>query len=141
MIRVRLIYSTKGLLVVTNGTESSLVSEVKEKQDQDPIFLELKANVHKQRVLDFEQGEKAFLDIKVDCVYQWWMDSNKGSWMKLIVHDNSFIRVRKKYMVIWEKYIGVMVWKKALLNLLLRVQISNKFGLENRTSKMELGDD
>ena len=48
MIRVRLIYSTKGLLVVTNGTESSLVSEVKEKQDQDPIFLELKANVHKE---------------------------------------------------------------------------------------------
>ncbi|WMV49632.1 hypothetical protein MTR67_043017 [Solanum verrucosum] len=29
--------------------------EVKEKQDQDPIFLELKANVHKQKVLAFEQ--------------------------------------------------------------------------------------
>ncbi|WMV37549.1 hypothetical protein MTR67_030934 [Solanum verrucosum] len=39
-----------------NGAESSLVSEVKEKQDQEPIFLELKANVHKQKVLAFEQG-------------------------------------------------------------------------------------
>ena len=27
-----------------------------ENQDQDPIFLELKANVHKQKVLAFEQG-------------------------------------------------------------------------------------
>lgn len=35
---------------MTNGDESSLVSEVKEKQDQDPIFLDFKTNVHKQRV-------------------------------------------------------------------------------------------
>ena len=35
-----------GGVVVMNGDESSLVSE-KEKQEQDPIFLELKANVHK----------------------------------------------------------------------------------------------
>ena len=34
--------------VVMNGAELSLMSEVKEKQDQDPILLELKANVHKQ---------------------------------------------------------------------------------------------
>ena len=40
---------------MTNGAESLLVSE-KEKQDQDPIFLDLKENVHKQRVLTFEQG-------------------------------------------------------------------------------------
>ena len=53
---VTLIDSTEGGIVVTNGAESSLVFEVKEKQDQDPIFLELKANVHKQRVLAFEQG-------------------------------------------------------------------------------------
>ena len=30
--------------------------EFKEKHEQDPIFLELKANVHKQRVIAFEQG-------------------------------------------------------------------------------------
>ena len=42
--------------MVINGTESSLVSEVKEKQEQDPIFLELKANVHKKKVMAFEQG-------------------------------------------------------------------------------------
>ncbi|KAH0670582.1 hypothetical protein KY290_025996 [Solanum tuberosum] len=53
---VRLMDSTEGGIVVTNGAESSLVSEVKEKQDQDPIFLDLKANVQKQRVLAFDQG-------------------------------------------------------------------------------------
>ena len=41
---------------MTNGAESSLVLEVKEKQYQDPILLDLKASVHNQRVLSFEQG-------------------------------------------------------------------------------------
>ena len=31
------------------------MSQVKEKQNHDPILLELKENVHKQRVLAFEQ--------------------------------------------------------------------------------------
>ncbi|KAH0658205.1 hypothetical protein KY289_026953 [Solanum tuberosum] len=52
----RLMDSTEGGIVVMNGAESSLVSEVKGKQYQDPILLELKANVHKQKVLAFEQG-------------------------------------------------------------------------------------
>ena len=52
---IRLMDSAEGGTVVTNGDESSLVSEVKEKQDQDPILLELdlKSSVHKERVLDF----------------------------------------------------------------------------------------
>ena len=50
----RIMDSIEGGIVVTNGAESSLVAEVKEKQDQDPIFLELKVNVHKQKVLAFE---------------------------------------------------------------------------------------
>jgi len=54
-LRVQLMGSTEGEVVVMNGAKSSLVSEVKEKQDQDPIFLELKANVHKQKVMSFEQ--------------------------------------------------------------------------------------
>ena len=37
---------TKRGIVVTNGVELSLVSKVKEKQDQDPILLELKATVY-----------------------------------------------------------------------------------------------
>ena len=40
--------------MVINGVESSLVLEVKEKQDQDPIMLYLKASVHSQRVMAFE---------------------------------------------------------------------------------------
>jgi len=42
--------------VVMNGAKSSLVSEVKGKQDQDPLLLELKARVYKQKVVTFEQG-------------------------------------------------------------------------------------
>ncbi|KAH0784113.1 hypothetical protein KY290_003711 [Solanum tuberosum] len=53
---VRLSDSAEGGIAVTSRAESSLVSEVKEKQDRDPILLELKANVQKQRVLAFEQG-------------------------------------------------------------------------------------
>ncbi|KAH0715252.1 hypothetical protein KY284_008157 [Solanum tuberosum] len=53
---VRLMDSIEGGVVVMNGAESSLVSEVKEKQDQDPSLLELKENVHKQKILAFEQG-------------------------------------------------------------------------------------
>ena len=37
-------------VTVHNGAESSLVVEVKEKQDNDPILLELKGTVHNQRV-------------------------------------------------------------------------------------------
>ena len=42
--------------MVKNWVESSPMSYVKEKQDQDTILLGLKATVHKQRVLAFEQG-------------------------------------------------------------------------------------
>ena len=48
--------STKREILLTNGAKSSLLPEVKEKQGQDPIFLELKASVNKQRVLAFEKG-------------------------------------------------------------------------------------
>ena len=59
--------------------ESSLVSKVKEQQDQYPILLELEANVHKQRILDFEQGGNGMLNIKVDFVYLGQTDSKRGS--------------------------------------------------------------
>ena len=36
-----------------NGEELSLVLEVKENQDSDPIFLELKGVVHNQRLVGF----------------------------------------------------------------------------------------
>ena len=45
---VKLMDSTDGEIGVTNGAESSLVSKVKEKNDQDLILLYLKVNVHKQ---------------------------------------------------------------------------------------------
>ena len=47
--------STEGGIVVTNVAVLSLVSEVKEKKDLYPILLELKANVHMQKDLAFEQ--------------------------------------------------------------------------------------
>ena len=53
--------STDGEIGVTNGAESSLVSKVKDKNDQDLILLDLKVNVHKQRVFSFEQGADGLL--------------------------------------------------------------------------------
>ena len=41
-------------VMVMNEVESSLVLEVKDKQDQDLILLDLKAIVQKQKVLAFE---------------------------------------------------------------------------------------
>ena len=47
-----------------DGVESYLVFEVKEKQDQDPIFLELKTHVHKQKELAFEKKGDGVLRYK-----------------------------------------------------------------------------
>ena len=47
---VRLISISDNGVTVQNGAESSLVVDVKEKQDSDPILLELKGAVHNQRV-------------------------------------------------------------------------------------------
>ncbi|KAH0652823.1 hypothetical protein KY289_030501 [Solanum tuberosum] len=47
---VRLMSISDGGVTVQNGSESSLVVEVKEKQDSDPILLELKGAIHQQRV-------------------------------------------------------------------------------------------
>ena len=48
-------------VIVQNGAESSFVVEVKEKQDSDPILLELKNTVHNQRVEVFSQGRDGVL--------------------------------------------------------------------------------
>lgn len=46
--------SKEGGIMVMNGVDRSLVWEVKGKQYQDLILPELKVNVHKQKVMDFE---------------------------------------------------------------------------------------
>ena len=93
---------------MTNGDELSLVLEVKENQDQDPVSLELKANVHKQRVLAFEQGGDGVLRYQGRlCVSM--MEFKRGSWRKLIAPDISFIRVPPRHTAILEKYIGAKV--------------------------------
>ncbi|WMV24218.1 hypothetical protein MTR67_017603 [Solanum verrucosum] len=43
-------------MIVQNGSKYSLVAEVKEKQDSDPILLQLKGAVHQQKVEVFTQG-------------------------------------------------------------------------------------
>ena len=57
LLGVRLMKISQNFLTVQNWAESSLVVEVKEKQDSDPIFLELKGAVHNQIVEVFSQGE------------------------------------------------------------------------------------
>ena len=49
-VGVRLMSISDSGVTVQNETESSLVVEVKEKKDSDPILLELKGAVHNQRV-------------------------------------------------------------------------------------------
>ena len=61
---------TEGGIVVMNGSESSLLSEVKGKQDQDPIRLDLKASVHKKKVMTFEQEGDGVKRYQVGDVYQ-----------------------------------------------------------------------
>ncbi|XP_069143527.1 uncharacterized protein [Solanum lycopersicum] len=56
-VGVTLMDPIEGGIVVTNVAESSLVSELKVNQDEDPIFLDIKASGHKQGVLASEQGE------------------------------------------------------------------------------------
>ena len=43
-------------VIIQNVAESSLVVEVKKKQESDPTFLELKGAVNNQRVEVFSQG-------------------------------------------------------------------------------------
>ena len=53
---VRLMSISDSGVTVQNGEESSLVVEVKENQESDSIFLELKGAVNNQRVEVFSQG-------------------------------------------------------------------------------------
>ena len=53
---VRLMSISDSSVTVQNGEESSLVVEVMEKQESDPISLELKGAVNNQRVEVFSQG-------------------------------------------------------------------------------------
>ena len=53
---VRLMSISDNGVTVQNGAESSLVMEVNENQHSDPILLELKGELHNQRVEFFSQG-------------------------------------------------------------------------------------
>ena len=53
---VQLEENNGGGVNVQNGSASSLVSEVKEKQDQDSVLFQLKEAVHKQKVMVFSKG-------------------------------------------------------------------------------------
>ena len=69
---VRLMSISDSGVIVQNGAESSLVVEVKEKQESDPILLELKGAVNNQRVEVFSKSGDGVLPTKVDCVFLMW---------------------------------------------------------------------
>ena len=56
LLGVRLMSISKSCVIVESRATSSLAVEVKEKQDSDPILLELKGAVNTQRVEVFSQG-------------------------------------------------------------------------------------
>ena len=103
---VSLIDSIEGGIVVMNGAESSLVSDVKEKQDQDPILLDLKATVHSQGVLAFEQGGDGVLKYqgrlcvpRVDGLQERIMEEDDSS--KYSIHTGSTKMYRDLREVYW----------------------------------------
>ncbi|WMV45417.1 hypothetical protein MTR67_038802 [Solanum verrucosum] len=66
-LAVQLVDSTKGGVMVHNGSKSSFVEDVKAKQGLDPILVELREVVLKKTIEAFFQGV-VYLDIKVVCV-------------------------------------------------------------------------
>ncbi|KAH0674488.1 hypothetical protein KY290_024657 [Solanum tuberosum] len=76
----------EGEVVVMNGIESSLVFEVKEKQDQDPILLELKAKVDElqERIIEEAYSSIYFIHPGSTKMYRdlreayWWSSMKKG---------------------------------------------------------------
>ncbi|WMV50428.1 hypothetical protein MTR67_043813, partial [Solanum verrucosum] len=52
---VRLMSISDGGVTIQNGSESSLVAEVKENKDSDPILIQLKGAVHQPRVEVFSE--------------------------------------------------------------------------------------
>ena len=80
--------------------------EVKEKEYQDPILLDLKANVYKQRVLDFEQGGDYVLKYQgrlcapmVDGLHERIMEEAHNS--KYSIHPSSTKMYRDLIEVYW----------------------------------------
>ena len=61
---VRLVDSAEGNVWVQSSFESSLVSEVKEKQDRDPSLVRLKKSVKDQKVEVFSQGGDGVLRLQ-----------------------------------------------------------------------------
>ena len=55
-LEVRLMSISDSGLPVQNGEKSSLLVEIKEKKDSDPILLEIKGEIHNQREEVFSQG-------------------------------------------------------------------------------------
>ena len=66
---VQLEEDNEGGINVQNRSTSSLVFEVKEKQDRDPVLLQLKEAVHKQKVMVFSKRGRWGIEIprKVVC--------------------------------------------------------------------------
>ena len=69
-------------VIVQNGAESSLVVEVKEKQESDPILLELKGEFNNQRVKVFSQGGDGVLRYQGRLCFP-----NVGEWRQHILAE------------------------------------------------------
>ena len=78
-------------VIVQNGADSSLVVEVRENQESNPIFIELMGAVNNQRVESFSQGGDDLLFLQ-----------------KLITPGILFIQVPQRCSAICGKSIGGM---------------------------------
>ena len=57
---VRLVDSSDGSVTIQNGSESSLLEDVKAKQDMDPSFVDLKKSVETKVIESFSKGQMVF---------------------------------------------------------------------------------
>ena len=95
-------------VIVQNGAESSLVVEVKEKQDSDPILLGIKGPVHNQRVEVFSQGGDGVLCYQGRLCVPDVGELRKHSLKNPITPNILFIQVPLRCTAICRKSIGGM---------------------------------
>ncbi|WMV51893.1 hypothetical protein MTR67_045278 [Solanum verrucosum] len=80
---------------VTVQSESSLVAKVKEKQDNDPILLQLKGAVHQQRVEVFSQGGDGATKMYRDLQEVFWWNGMKREIADFVAKCPNFQQVKE----------------------------------------------
>ena len=83
--------------------------EVKEKQESDPILLELKGTINNLRMEVSPKGEMVYFATRVDCLFLMWASLGSIFLHNPITLGILFIQVPLRCTAICEKSIGVVM--------------------------------